>query len=104
MGKCRYMLTVGIDVETCSGEKHALERRICPAAKLSIVTNQQGFQHTVDGWTEFGAEFGIGHYLPHVVNAYSCSQRTAHSQRAHQPRPRRHCLTSTVQGLLRVAL
>ena len=52
MGKCRYMLTVGIDVETCSGEKHALARRICPAAKLSIVTNQQGFQHTVDGWTE----------------------------------------------------
>ena len=67
--KCRNMLTVGIDMKTCSGEKHALAKQHCRAAKLSIVTNQQGFQHTVDGWAQFGAEFGIDRYLPHVVNA-----------------------------------
>ena len=40
------------------------------AARLSsIVTNQQGFQHTVDGWTEFGAEYGIDRHLPRLVNA-----------------------------------
>ena len=69
VGKCQYMLTVGIDVETCSGEKHALARQCCPAARLSIVTNQQCFQHTVNGWTQFGAEFGIDRYLSHVVKA-----------------------------------
>ena len=69
VGKCRYMLTVGIDADSSSGEKHALAKQCCPAAKLSIVTNQQGFQHTVDGWTEFGAEYGIDRHLPRLVNA-----------------------------------
>ena len=69
VGKCRYMLTVGIDVDSSSGEKHTLAKKCCPAAGLSIVTNQQGFQHTVDGWAMLGAEYGIDRQLPRLVNA-----------------------------------
>ena len=67
--RCRYMLHIGIDTATCSGKMHGSAQTHCPGAKLSIITNEQSFQHTIDAWKELSPEFSVDRYLPHLVNA-----------------------------------
>ena len=61
------MLHVGIDRTTCSGKMHSTAQTTCPSAKLSIITNEQSFQHTIDAWKELSPEFAVERYLPHLV-------------------------------------
>ena len=44
--QCEFMLHVGIDPGSSSGIKHARAQKLCPSADLSIVTNEQGYEHT----------------------------------------------------------
>ena len=55
--QCEFMLHVGIDLGSSSGQKHARAQKLCPSADLSIVTNEQGYEHTEQAWGEFGADF-----------------------------------------------